>query len=124
MASLRDSCGRWLIALFRAGRTPSIDNAASVSDVASRLQISEYAVFERAYQQWYGAAADEVELARHFHRYLFGNAVPHWVRHYCRESRDLSIRSTPTRVYPLRCLAVAAYLAFCLFLAGSLVCLY
>ena len=39
MALLRDIRGRWLVGLLRSGRANSMANAASVSDIASRLQL-------------------------------------------------------------------------------------
>ena len=51
---------------------------------ANLLEISEYEVFRRAHQQWYGVEADLHDLEQHFGRYLYFTATPPWVRHYTR----------------------------------------
>ncbi len=124
MALPRNIGVRTFLNLVRSGLAASLDNPATVSDAAARLQISEYAVFERAYAQWHGSPAENDELALCFRRYLFRSTVPHWVRHYCRSANDVPAPPGTVKADGLRCLAVGAYLVVCLVLAGSLAYLY
>jgi hypothetical protein len=52
------------------------------------LQITEFHLFELAYQRWFGRQAKERELEACFAYYMFASHAPFWVRQYC---RDVSI---------------------------------
>jgi hypothetical protein len=57
---------------------------------ASRmLQISEFRFFKLAYCQWYGHEITDNRLEYIFSDYMFGDIVPHWVRHFTRKVLDL-----------------------------------
>ncbi len=65
---------------------PDIRNDdGTVLAVAGLLDVSEYAVFEMAYERWYGETADPQRLDRLFALYMFDSSVPVWVRHFTRE---------------------------------------
>lgn len=55
---------------------------------SSLLQITEFRLFELAYQRWFGRQPRERELEACFARYMFASQAPFWVRQYC---RDVSI---------------------------------
>ncbi len=58
----------------------------TVSDVANRLQISEFEVFRRAWLQYFGSEAWRPMLERVFGEWIMGKReMPHWVRHYLRQ---------------------------------------
>jgi hypothetical protein len=52
---------------------------------SSLLQITEFQLFELAYERWFGRKAQETELEPCFARYMFASLAPFWVRSYCRE---------------------------------------
>lgn len=52
------------------------------------LQITEFHLFELAYQRWFGRQPKERELEASFAHYMFASRAPFWVRQYC---RDVSI---------------------------------
>ena len=68
-----------------------------VLGVSSLLQITEFRLFELAYERWFGARASAERLEKHFCAYMFGAVVPIWVRQYCRDvlDRDRSGRLDP-----------------------------
>lgn len=51
---------------------------------AAVLSIPEFRVFEIAYKQWFGEDTDEATIESHFVPYMFKDAVPMWVRHFCK----------------------------------------
>jgi hypothetical protein len=55
---------------------------------SSLLQITEFHLFELAYERWFGRQPRERELEACFARYMFASHAPFWVRQYC---RDVSI---------------------------------
>lgn len=55
---------------------------------ANMLEISEYEVFRRSFQDWYGRDADVKALEDDFAQYLYFGATPPWVRHYTRNLLD------------------------------------
>ncbi len=58
------------------------DDVQAVVGVSALLGVSEFRLFEIAYRFWYGRAADERTIERHFAPYMFGDVVPPWVRHF------------------------------------------
>lgn len=52
------------------------------------LQITEFHLFELAYQRWFGGQPRKRELEACFAHYMFASRAPFWVRQYC---RDVSI---------------------------------
>ena len=59
-----------------------------VLETSSLLQITEFRLFELAYERWFGAQAPGEDMERQFCAYMFGAVVPLWVRQYCREVLD------------------------------------
>jgi hypothetical protein len=72
--------------LPRVASTYSDDNVdiARIHHVTGRLRITEFELFQRAHHEWFGHAAEEKALERVYVAYMFNQAVPHWVRHFCR----------------------------------------
>lgn len=64
-------------------------NAQAVAHTASLLQISEFEVFQLAYQRWFGRLADHREIDTSFSRYLIKAHVPLWVRAFTRQISQL-----------------------------------
>ncbi len=61
------------------------EDIARIHHVTSRLRITEFELFQRAYHDWFGHAAEVRSLERLYVAYMFNQAVPHWVRHFCRQ---------------------------------------
>ncbi len=57
----------------------------SVLDASSALQVTEFRLFELAFQDWYGKRADNQALEKYFAAYMFAKRVPGWVRHFARK---------------------------------------
>jgi len=60
-----------------------------VMSASTVLQISEFRFFKLAYCQWYGHEITDNRLEHIFSDYMFGNIVPHWVRHFTRKVLEL-----------------------------------
>lgn len=56
-----------------------------VLDASSLLQITEFRLFELAFERWFGRPPREGELEACFARYMFVSHAPFWVRQYCRD---------------------------------------
>lgn len=113
-------------------------DVSQVLDTAALLQVTEFHLFEIAYQSWYGRDASEKSIERYFVPYMFRAIVPFWVRQLCRRvlaadargaldpaefgvtSRRQSLAVRPNDYY-LRVLAVAGAIAGMLGIACSLV---
>lgn len=65
-------------------------DARAVLSASALLEITEFRLFELAYQRWFGEAAAEKTIERFFTAYMFRSVVPPWVRQFCRDvlSRD------------------------------------
>ncbi|MBT7154368.1 MAG: hypothetical protein HN945_18180 [Deltaproteobacteria bacterium] len=68
---------RWL---FKKQR-----NENEIIAACNCLDVGEYQLFELAYRDWYGKAADIKNLTRCFANYLNGDQAPFWVYHYARK---------------------------------------
>lgn len=64
-------------------RTPP--DVLAVLETSGILAISEFRVFELAYEHWYGVETDEKTIERHFLPYMFQEQVPHYVRAFTRK---------------------------------------
>jgi hypothetical protein len=51
---------------------------------AAQMEISEFKLFQEAYQAWHGPEASEELIEPYFGRYMTSNRAPFWVRHYAR----------------------------------------
>jgi hypothetical protein len=65
---------------------------------SSLLQITEFHLFELAYERWFGRQAKAPELEACFARYMFASQAPFWVRNFC---RDVSITDSRGLLDPL-----------------------
>lgn len=61
------------------------------------LSITEFHLFELAYEHWFGEKAGEKGIERYYVPYMFRSVVPPWVRQYCRDvlARDREGRLNP-----------------------------
>ena len=75
----------------RAVHDGTTNDTSDVIAAALALEVSEFDVFRLAYRRWHGADADTAWIERVFVGYLFGQRVPPWVRHYCRDA----LRTSP-----------------------------
>ncbi len=76
-------------------------DVATVLESASLLEVSEYRIFEMAYEAWFGRKVDNNAklLNRQFFAYLNRDSVPPWVRSLC---RDLARRGRAPGFDPAR----------------------
>jgi len=49
------------------------------------LQITEFHLFELAFERWFGRPPRDGELERCYARYMFAFQAPFWVRQFCRD---------------------------------------
>lgn len=64
-------------------------DVVAVLDASAALEVTEFRLFELAWQDWFGKRPDERRLERHFAAYMFAERVPHWVRNFARRILDL-----------------------------------
>lgn len=64
---------------------PLCTDPHQVERLAATLQISEFELFSRAYQDWFGHPAANTLLEPVLMQYLYYDQIPCWVRHYCRQ---------------------------------------
>lgn len=57
---------------------------------AALLEVTEFAVFELAYKDWYGRRPPPHVMESHFANYMFSNVIPVWVRRYARHVVELN----------------------------------
>lgn len=65
------------------------NDAQAVINTAALLHISEFEVFQLAYQSWFGHLAENREIDVLFSRYLIKANVPLWVRAFTRQINQL-----------------------------------
>ena len=68
------------------------DDVYLVIQASSDLDIAEFELFVKAYEKWFGIAAQEQRVERYYLGYMFCGKVPHWVREYCRQVADSAQR--------------------------------
>jgi hypothetical protein len=61
------------------------EDLREVLAASSLLQITEFHLFELAFERWFGRQAREGELEACFARYMFASHAPFWVRQFCRD---------------------------------------
>ena len=61
------------------------EDLREVLAVSSLLQITEFHLFELAFERWFGRQAKEGGLEACFARYMFASHAPFWVRQFCRD---------------------------------------
>lgn len=64
---------------------PLSPDLQTLLDAVSLLDISEFRLFELAYQAWYGRPARTEKLEKDFSRYMYQDEIPFWVRQYARD---------------------------------------
>jgi len=69
---------------------PLSPDLQALLDAVGLLDISEFRLFELAYDAWYGERASPEKLEYAFARYMFRDEVPFWVRHYARRVLKLA----------------------------------
>ena len=67
----------------------SNDDAAQVYYIASVLSVSEFRLFELAYDDWFGESGSERILEAAYMSYVVCGLTPIWVRNYTRKTRQL-----------------------------------
>lgn len=75
--------------MFFNKNTPGGDDAEQVYYVASVLNVSEFRLFELAYDDWFGESGSEGFLEAAYMSYVVCGATPIWVRNYTRKTRQL-----------------------------------
>lgn len=65
---------------FDERNTP--DDVSEVLESAALLDITEFRLFQIAYNWWFGAPASEDHIEAHYIPYMFKKIVPPWVRHF------------------------------------------
>lgn len=70
-------------------RQPMHDDCLDVACAAALLQISEFQFFHLAHVQWFGKSIPDNTMESFFSEYLFGDAIPHWVRQLSRKVLNL-----------------------------------
>ena len=55
---------------------------------ANALDMSEFEVFRRAYNDWFDSEVDRQSLEQGFARYMNAGSAPRWVRHYAHMVMD------------------------------------
>ena len=83
---LSDICER----LFGASETPPRDMAL-VNRAAEAAAVSEFDLFQAAWQQWHGSKPEAKRLEPVFARYLGDGKAPGFVRHYARRVLDAAL---------------------------------
>ncbi len=75
-----------------------------VLSASSILEITEFRLFELAYERWFGEPPVQEKLESVYTLYMFRESAPFWVRQFCREvlARDKNGVLDPTEfgVFP------------------------
>ena len=64
----------------------------AVLDASAALEVTEFKLFELAFEDWYGRKAREEVIEKYFAAYMFANRIPSWVRYFARKIIDLHAR--------------------------------
>jgi len=75
-------------------RDTAAGDRVAVAEAALALGLKEFDLFRLAYRRWFGRQPDEKLLENAFAAYMFGRAVPTWVRHLSRQVVDQRRRGT------------------------------
>jgi len=60
-----------------------------VVETAAILNVSEFRLFELAYQEWFGVFGKEGNLESAYMPYIVSGTVPCWLRHFVRKTMQL-----------------------------------
>ena len=75
--------------MFFKKKTSDETDAGQVVYTASVLNVSEFRLFELAYQDWFGKTGAETSLEAAYMAYVVYGTSPIWVRNYVRKTRQL-----------------------------------
>jgi hypothetical protein len=75
--------------MFSRKNTPDSRDAEQVYYTASILNVSEFRLFELAYQEWFGESGAEACLEAAYMAYVVCGSTPVWVRNYVRKTLAL-----------------------------------
>ena len=75
--------------MFFNNNNPTDDDAEQVYYVACLLSVSEFRLFELAYDDWFGESGSEGFLEAAYMSYVVCGTTPVWVRNYTRKTRQL-----------------------------------
>jgi len=75
--------------MFKANESAVIDDARQVEEAAAILNVSEFRLFELAYEDWFGVLAKEHKLESEYMPYVVCGTVPCWLRHFSRKTLQL-----------------------------------
>ncbi len=64
-------------------------DAQQVEEAAAILNVSEFRLFELAYQDWFGELAKQTKLESAYMPYVTCGTVPCWLRHFSRKTLQL-----------------------------------
>ncbi|MGD8926115.1 MAG: hypothetical protein PVG20_04660 [Thioalkalispiraceae bacterium] len=65
------------------------NDAERVVYIASVLNVSEFRLFELAYEDWFGEPGPETALEAAYMAYVVYGCTPVWVRNYARKTQQL-----------------------------------
>ena len=75
--------------MFKISKVELNGDARQVEDAAAILNVSEFRLFELAYQDWFGVLAKENNLESAYMPYVMSGTVPCWLRHFSRKTLQL-----------------------------------
>lgn len=61
----------------------------TIDTLARILDVSEFEIFERAYERWYGRRPELAQLKKEFARYLYRHELPLYVQDFVRNEHVL-----------------------------------
>ncbi len=98
-----------------------LTDTEAVISAATYLKISEFELFETAYNLWFHRNGEVHSLEQHFVQYLFEGTVPFWVRHYLRHL-DIGKHIAYLEVEPLNREGIIRLVRLALFLMIPFTC--
>jgi len=75
--------------MFKTSRLVANGDALQVEEAAAILEVSEYRLFELAYQDWFGVLGKDTNLESAYMPYVMCGTVPCWLRHFSRKTLKL-----------------------------------
>jgi len=75
--------------MFETKNVAVNDDAQRVEEAAAILNVSEFRLFELAYQDWFGVLAKDTNLESAYMPYVVCGTVPCWLRHFSRKTLQL-----------------------------------
>ncbi len=75
--------------MIKTSKLVANGDAQQVEQAAAILNVSEFRLFELAYQDWFGVLAKENKLESAYMPYVVCGTVPCWLRHFSRKTLQL-----------------------------------